>query len=419
MVEKIGDKLGIKVITIKKSLLVIMSLIILSVLCSCSTKDINKKEDQIDKNPNISNEENTDNDEIVERDKDKQKAEYEVENLKDPQEVYIESSEVIKIKGLLEDGRYWLELAVTDDNRIIGYTNTVDNVPSEMLYYDIESGKVEFFYTLELGFSPSMVQINDKYIMWNEHVQHDYETQSTKIILYEKATGEIFTLDERLNVSVNLPYDYIALGDERILWATGYMKGEEIIHCIKEYDMKKKQATIIKEMAIKPTIGKDFWAWIEPADKTYTRNVICIEDSNGNIEKIDSKEISPYYITTYDDKLAYSGITDAKNAKSALVLYDDESVKRIEYTNSSDYYQFPDMNDRFIGWRGTDKLRLYSIEEEKVYILTDKNAGYTDVRIDNNYAMWHGPVIEDEHEAKMDALENGMYLSYIYLLKLD
>ena len=35
------------------------------------------------------------------------------------------------------------------------------------------------------------------------------------------------------------------------------------------------------------------------------------------------------------------------------------------------------------------------------------------------YAIWNGPVIENEDESRKDAVKRGMYDSYIYILDLN
>lgn len=62
------------------------------------------------------------------------------------------------------------------------------------------------------------------------------------------------------------------------------------------------------------------------------------------------------------------------------------------------------------------KVGCFYRNSNKIAILTEEFARYSDVKVSDNYILWHSPVIKDENEAKQNAMEQGIYLSDLYIL---
>ncbi|MEG1254843.1 hypothetical protein [Clostridium sp.] len=397
-----------------KQFIIFFIILVVAIIGVCIYQGVNQDnilKNQTDSNVNTSNEfssNSVDNqiDDIVE------------ENL--------DSSKPLKIHAQLDDGRCWGQLAIENSGNILGFTQMENDKPSELFLYNINNSEVKPFYTLEPNWSPAPAQINDNFILWEEYLTEESDLRPMRIMLYNRDTNEVTKIHEDLNYNKNLPFIRTCLGEDTAYWSTGYFKDDTIIHCIMKYDILSKEKCLYKDMATAPAINDNHFIWLGPEDDTLT-NTAAFQ------ENLDTKEItritsskSPNHIVGSDERVIFSGLDKPssydKNIKDvwSICLYEDGIITKIRTSSGSDdIFEFPQFNGKFVGWRGTDKLRLYSVDEKKSYILTDKCANYTEVTLCDNYALWNSPVIDDEKKAKEDAMERGMYDSYIYILPLD
>lgn len=210
-------------------------------------------------------------------------------------------------------------------------------------------------------------------------------------------------------------YEMIALGEDYILWSSSETVNDKINYRIMKYDMNSQKTTEFQENATMPIIGINFIAWLGPDENNKYSNIYINNLKDNSISKIITKSQHPTYINTDGTSIVFKGTSDSDSNLKILSIYENGKVQIIKKSNS-DNFDFPEISQNFVGWRGTDKLRVYSRKEAKIGILTEKYADYTDVKVSNKYIMWHSPSIKDENEAKLKAIEQHIYLSDLTIM---
>ena len=338
------------------------------------------------------------------------------------EETPINKDKIQKIHAQFKDGICWIQSAIDENGIILGATQFDINNVQKLLLYDIENKKSEFLYNTEPKWSIGQAKINSSYIIWEETIPQDSEFTPTRVKFMDRKNRKVTKLYENMKYGMYDSFIDLCLSDKAAYWSMTYHENDKANLCIMKYDPATDKITKFKDTATEPdTNGKDFY-YIAPESVASQRDTIFKENlSTGSQNKIET-EIQPAKISVSGNDFVFSGIINddtAKVSSKSLYFNKNNKVYEIYSSNKEDAFDFPEFNGKFIGWGGTDKLRLFSVDNNKTYILTDKFANYTDVKMSKNYAIWNGPVIEDENEAQKDAVKRGMYDSYIYILDLN
>lgn len=320
------------------------------------------------------------------------------------------------LRAQLSDERPWYDLGISDKGEIFGFAPKNNGKQGELIMYDLNTSETKSLYTSQNDANPIFFKYNDNYLAWSELSNFDQKT--SRIVLYDRKLKKAMVISEKSKLPAGFTYEMIALGNDHILWSTSETDNDIIKNQIMRYDIRTQKTTVFQENATMPIIGADFIAWLGP-DENMRNSCIYLDNLKDNsIKKINTKGQHPLYINTDGISIVFKGISESDLNLKTLSIYENEKVQIIK-ESYLDNFDFPEISHNFVGWRGTDKLRGYSREKAKIGILTEKFADYTEVKVNNKYIMWHSPVIKDENEAKLKAMEQHIYLSDLNIISTD
>ena len=349
-----------------------------------------------------------------------------IDNVKTPEETYKQLFGDVKIKivrAQLSDGRPWTEMAISDKGEIFGFAPKNNGKPGELIIYNLNTGATQSIYSAKDDAMPTFFKYNDNYLAWTETSSNSDQSIS-RIIVYDRKEKKSTVLSEKTNMSSSISYEMIALGSDYVLWSTGDMEKDNVNYRIMKNDLKTQTTTVFKENATMPIIGKEFIAWLGPEDEQKKYSAIYFNDLKDNtIKKITTEGQHPTYINTDGTSIVFDGVVETNTSSSMpsakmLSIYENGKVQIIKKSDT-DNFEYPEISQNFVGWRGTDALRVYSRKDAKIGILTEEYADYTEVKISDKYIMWHSPAIKDENEAKLKAMEQNIYLSDLHIISKD
>lgn len=368
-------------------------------------------------------------DEELDKDsEDNNKEDDSINDISNDKEIDIDSSKVKKIHAQLEGDICWSHLCVTDDGYILGRCQPNSNNQQDMIFYNMDTEETNIIYTTEPRWTIGSAEINDNFILWDETIAEETGLRPCRVMIMDRKTKEVTKLFEDMDYTMYMPFIKLCLGDTSAYWSVGKKDNDNPI-CIMKYDTIEKEICDYKKMATSPLITEKYFYWTGPEDDKMENAAIYQEDlKSGEIKKITNNK-SPNYIEGKGEDIIFTGLDriPGKNDVDdmgypinqwSICLYSNNEISKLK-VSKKDIFEFPSFNGKYIGWRGTDKLRLYSIDENVTYILTRSAADYTEVTLSEKYALWNSPVKGTGSDAKHDAIERGMYDSYIYILKLD
>jgi len=348
-------------------------------------------------------------------------------NVETPEENYKQLFGDVKIKtirAVLPDGRPWSERDISDKGEIFGFVPRINGKPGQIIIYDLNTGAVQNIYSIKDDASLSYLKYNDDYLVWTETI-NNYDQRESKVVVYDKKNKKSTVLSEKKKIPAQISDEMIALGSDYVLWSTSALEKENVKHMIMKYDLKNQKTTVFKETAGMPIIGKDFIAWLGPEDEKMTNSAIYLNNPKDNtVEKIITKGQHPTYIDTDGTSIVFNGVKDTTDndpkapSTKMLSIYEKGKIQIIK-ESITDNLEFPEVSQNFVGWRGTTTLSVYSRKDDKIGILTEEFADYTEAKVCNKYIMWHSPAIKDEHEAKRKAVEQHIYLSDLHIISKD
>ena len=349
-----------------------------------------------------------------------------IENVVTPEEDYKQLFGNVKIKTVraqLLDGRPWIEMDISDKGEIFGFAPKNNGKPGELIINDINTGEIKSIYSEKDDASPIFIKYNDDYLAWTE-TSHKSDKNISRIVVYNRKDKKNIVLSENNNMPSSISYEMIALGSDYVLWSTGEMEKDNVKYKIIKYDLKTQKTTVFKENATMPIIGKDFIAWLGPEDEQLKYSAIYFNNLKDNsIKKITTEGQHPTYINTDGTSIVFNGVAETNTNSTMpsvkmLSIYENGNIQVIRKSNT-DNLEYPEISQNFVGWRGTDALRMYSRKDAKIGILTKEYADYTDVKVSDKYIMWHSPAIKDENEAKVKAMAQNIYLSDLHIIFKD
>jgi hypothetical protein len=330
------------------------------------------------------------------------------------------------IRAELSDGRPWGELAISNKGEIFGFAPANNNIACQLLTYNLNAHKTEVIYSIKDNLQPVIFKYNDDYFAWTESLSQ-YDSRQSRIILYNRKNKESVVLSEEKNIPPEIPPQNISLGKDYLLWSKAELDKDTVKYSIMKYDITSKKTSVFKKDATVPSIGKNYVAWIGPENEKRENSAIYLNNLKDNTTRKITKGKNPFYLDSDGYSFAFSG-TDNLNYQSkvkeesvalySLNLYENEKVKIIK-KSESDHFEFPQISNNYISWRGTDKVRVYDRKTNKIAILPSKYPGYGEVLISNNYILWHSPAIKDEDAAKKKAIDQGIYLSDIHIIHIN
>ena len=342
-------------------------------------------------------------------------------NTETPEESYKQLFGDVKIKTLraqLPDERPWLEMAISDKGEIFGFAPKNNGKPGELITYDLNTGTTQSIYSAKDDAGPIFFKYNDNYLTWTE-TSSNSDQGISRIVVYDRKNKNVTVVSEKNKIPSSISYEMVALGSDYLLWSTGKMDKDNVNYKIMKYDLKTQKTSVFKENATMPIIGKNFIAWLGPEDEKMKYSAIFINDLQDNsIKKIMTEGQHPTHINTDGTSIVFNGVAETDTNSKMLSIYQNGKVQIIKKSNT-DYFEFPEISQNFVGWRGTLKLSVYSRKDAKIGILTEEYADYTEVKVSDKYIMWHSPAIKDENEAKLKAIEQNIYLSDLHIISND
>lgn len=382
----------------KKGILVLILILASLGLCSCGNTGNDINDDDLYKNEYRENiEEKT------------------ISNL---EEKRIREDKVQKFEAVLKDGRYWKAMGIDNTCKILGHTDRYNGKSEEIILYNFSDETYETIYTLEENWSVGEAKITDKYIVWNEYLSTEGALSSYKTRLLDRSTKEISIIDENHEGISNL-----SIGETEIYWATNHKTDKGVSRCIMKYDINNKEKALYMDLATSPALGEGFLAWLEAEEGSSEYNILCIQNlETKEITKLTSEK-SPNFLIAKGDSIIFSGydeeikVQEGSNKKYSICLYKNNTITKIKAAED-DKFEYPQFNGDYVSWRGTDELRIFSLRDEKIYLLPQEKKSDSDILMCNKYILWSSPINVGEL-AKQDAIDHGMYKSYINILNVD
>lgn len=348
-------------------------------------------------------------------------------NAETPEEDYKQLFGDVKIKtvrAVLPDGRPWSERDISDKGEIFGFVPKSNGKSGEVIIYDLNTGAVQNIYSAKDDASLSYFEYNNDYLAWTETI-NNYDQRESRVVVYDRKNKKSTVLSEKKKIPAQISDEMIALGSDYVLWSTSDMEKENVNHKIMKYDLKNQKTTVFNENAAMPIIGKDFIAWLGPEDEKKANSAIYFNNLKDNtVEKIITKGQHPTYIDTDGTSIVFNGVKETTDndpkapSIKMLSIYENGKILIIK-ESITDNLEFPQVSQNFVGWRGTKTLSVYSKKDAKIGILTEEYADYTEVKVSDKYIMWHSPAIKDENEAKLKAMEQGIYLSDLHIISKE
>lgn len=382
----------------KKSILVLILILASLGLCSCG------------------NAENDISDDVLY--KDEYKENIEEKTIPNLEEKRIKEDKVQKFEAVLNDGRYWKAIGIDNTCKILGHTDSYNGKAEEIILFNLNDETYESIYTLEENWAVGEAKIKDKYIVWNEYLSTEGASSSYKTMLLDRNTKEASVIDENYEGISNL-----SLGEDEIYWATNHKTDEGVSRCIMKYDIKNKEKTIYMDSATAPAIGDGFLAWLEAAEGSNEYNILCIQNlETKEITKLTPKK-SPNFIIAKGDSIVLSGYDEEIKTQGegkklySICIYKNNTLTRIKISEE-DKFEYPGFNGAYVSWRGTDEVRIFSLKDEKIYLLPQDKKSDSDILMCDKYILWNSPISVGEL-AKQDAIEHGMYKSNINILNVN
>lgn len=330
------------------------------------------------------------------------------------------------IRAQLSDGRPWGELAISDAGEIYGFVPINNNMPCQLITFNINTQKTDVIYTIKDKLQPVMFKYNDDYFAWTESLSQ-YEDRQSRIVLFNRKTKESFIIDEQKKVSQDIPPQSITLGYDYVLWSNAKLENGAIKYTIMKYDIESKKNSIFKENATSPSVGDNAIVWLGPENEKKENSAIYLNNLKDNSIRKVTEGKDPFYLQSCGNSLVFSGADNldykSENKEKAIPLYsvnlyEDGKIEPIQ-KSGTDRFDFPAISKNFISWRATDKVRVYDRKTKKIAILPSDHPGYGETLISNNYILWHVPAIKDDHDAKVKAIQQGIYLSDLQILFIN
>lgn len=334
--------------------------------------------------------------------------------------------EIETIRAELSDGRPWGELAISDKGEIFGFAPANNNMPCQLLTFNLNTHKTEVIHSIKDKLQPVFFKYNDDYFAWTESLSQ-YGSNQSRIILYNRKNKESVVLCEEKNIPPQIPPQTISLGKDYLLWSKAELDKDTVKHSIIKYDINSKKTSVFKRDATVPAIGKNYTVWLGPENEKRENSAIYLNNLKDNTTKKITKGKNPFYLDSDGSSLVFSGFDNlnyqSKNKEEAVALnsinlYENQKVKTIK-KSKSDHFDFPQISKNLICWRGSDKIRVYDRKTNKIAILPSKYPGCGDMLISNDYILWHSPAIKDEDAAKKKAIEQGIYLSDFHIIHIN
>lgn len=184
--------------------------------------------------------------------------------------------------------------------------------------------------------------------------------------VYDRKKKKATVLSGKNKIPPRISDEMIALGSDYVLWSTGEMEKENVKYKIMKYDLKSQKTTVFRENSTMPIIGKNFIAQLGPENEKMDNSAIyCDNLKDNSIEKIITKGQHPTYINTDGTSIVFNGVDDLDKNLKMLSIYENGKVLIIKKSNT-DYLEFPEVSQNFVGWRGTLKLSVYSKKDAKI-----------------------------------------------------
>lgn len=338
-------------------------------------------------------------------------------NLKIPEENYEQVFGDVGIKTIraqLSDGRPWIELAISDKAEIFGFAPKNNGKHGELISYNLNTGKADELCAIDDGYDITFFKFNDNYLVWTE-TKNIYEDRASQIVVYDRKSKKPTVISKKEKISSLAAPEQIALGSDYVLWSTESEEQDKVKNKIMKYSLINRAVSMFREDAVMPIIGDYFIAWLGPEDEKLQNTAIFFNNLRDNSIKEIIISQNPVYINTDGTSIVCSGVDKSDSNLKRISIIKDGKVDVIKEA-TDDYFEFPEISHNFIGWRGTKKLDVFYRNSNKIAILTEEFARYSDVKVSDNYILWHSPVIKDENEAKQNAMEQGIYLSDLYIL---
>jgi len=327
------------------------------------------------------------------------------------------------VRAALSDGRPWGELAISDKGEIYGYAPANNNIPCQLLTFNLSTKKTEVIYTIKDKLEPVMFKYNEDYFLWTERLSQ-YDTNQSRIILYNRKNKEVVILDEEKKLSPDIPPQNISLSKDYVLWSKAVSDKDTIKYSIMKYDVRSKKTSVFKEDVTVPSIAGNNIAWLGPENEKRENSAIFLNNLKNNTIKKVTEGKNPFYLDNDGSSFVFSGVDNldyqSKNKEKAIALYsinlyENGNIRTIE-KSTTDHFEFPAISTNFISWRSDDKVRVYDRKSNKIAILPSDYAGYGYILVSNKYILWHTPAIKDADAAKKKAIEQGIYLSDLHII---
>ncbi|QHA01184.1 hypothetical protein [Dehalobacter restrictus] len=322
---------------------------------------------------------------------------------------------ILTVRAQLPDGRPWTELGISNKGEVFGIVPRNNEETSELIIFDVTNNKLRKIYSLSDDFQIYNFKFNDNYLVWIETTN---SLDSSRLVVYDRKNDKSEVINQINNRATQIPLDDIALGSNYLLWSSGKENYDKVDYKIMKYSMETKKISVFMENAAKPIIGEYFIAWLGPEDERLQNSAIFFNDlRDTSVKKIITSQ-NPQYLSTDGNSIIFSGVDKLDKNIKRISLLENGQIKIIR-ESATDYFEFPEISSNFIGWRGTTKLYVYCRANNKIAVLTEEFASYTNAYVSDNFILWHSPVIKDENEAKEKATEQGAYLSDLHIINVQ
>lgn len=333
----------------------------------------------------------------------------------------------VKVKTIreqMDDGRPWCQLEISNKGEIFGFTAAAKGNLSQLLVYNLNTGKAEVYYTVKDNFQPLFFTYNDDYLSWLEYTPSN--NLPSRVMLYNRKTKETTEISKNIDNLTDVLQCKDALSKDYVLW-TGIQSKDNINkYYIYKYDIKSGKNSIFQENAINPIIGIDFVAWLAAENSKNSNSSVYVQTLKDNMIKKITHDQNPLYIATDGSSIVYSGNDNldyiksqtSYNALHNLTLYNNK--KTVDLSKSIPcYFEFTEISKNFIGWSQDQKIRVYYRKKNKMAVLSTENANCSTVLVSDKYFMWNSPVNKDEMVGKQQAIDDGMALSDLHIICVD
>ncbi len=324
--------------------------------------------------------------------------------------------------ALLPDGRAWALVTVSDDGYFVIDAPAQKGKKEEILLYNLNNNTYE-----HIAYCPDEAQavhadINKKWVAWSEAMDQSFAIW--RIHIYDRSKHEDKVIYSSLKDSNGdgyySPDQQPRLYSDLVVWspAVGTRTAVGPTVTIKKYDIIENKITDVVKQGINPVQTDNYLIWMGK-DSIDSKNPssALYWNKNGKIQQI-TKNITVEGFATDGKSIVWTGYISG-NPNCTIGLIENNKERYLLTTDEANAQQFLWMGSRIIAWRSYDIVRVYDRKLDRIVVLEDEDAEYTNVITSNRYLCWTVPIIKDEVQRMKEAKKIGIVADKINIIDLN